>query len=193
MRVLIADDHPLYRMGLAYALAAQGFEVVAEVADGAEALAVCGRGGVEVAVLDVRMPKLDGVAACAEIRALEPAPLVVLLTTFGEPAIIEAARRAGASAYLSKETSASDLARTLRLLADDPERRLLPEVELPPLTPRERDVLALLAEGLTHKQMAARLQLSPVTVKDYLQGLYRKLEVNDRVSALRVAAELGLA
>lgn len=192
MRVLIADDHPLFRMGLAYALRQEGFEIVAEVGSGELAIDRCRQGGVDIAVLDVRMPGVDGIAACAAIRAFDDPPIVAILTTFEEPAIIAAARDAGAHAYLSKETAASELARILRKLADDPTRRYLPRVELPDLTPREAEVLVLLAEGMATKEIASHLGLSPETVKDYVQAVYRKLEVHDRVSAVRRAAELGL-
>ena len=104
-RVLIADDHPLFRVGLAYALRARGFDVVAEAENGRHAVDLARTHRPELAVLDVRMPELDGVEACAALVALDPAPLVVMLTTFEEPALIAAARRAGATAYLSKETA----------------------------------------------------------------------------------------
>ena len=192
MRVLIADDHPLFRMGLAVALEQEGFEVVAEVGSGDLAIDRCRQGGIDIAVLDVRMPGTDGIAACEAITAMPDPPLVAILTTFDEPAIVAAARDAGAHAYLSKETAADELARILRKLADDPSRRYLPRVDLPDLTPREGEVLVLLAQGLATKQIASRLGLSPETVKDYVQAVYRKLEVHDRVSAVRRAAELGL-
>lgn len=192
MRVLIADDHPLFRLGLAYALVREGFEVIAEVGSGDLAVDRCRQGGVDIAVLDVRMPGIDGITACRSIAALPDPPLVAILTTFDEPAIIAAARDAGAHAYLSKETAAAELARILRKLADDPSRTYLPRVDLPDFTPREREVLGLLAEGMATKEIASQLGLSPETVKDYVQAVYRKLEVHDRVSAVRRAAELGL-
>lgn len=192
MRVLIADDHPLFRMGLAYALANEGFDVVAEVGTGELAIDRCRQGGVDIAVLDVRMPGVDGIAACQAITAFDDPPLVAILTTFDEPAIIAAARDAGAHAYLSKETAAHELARILRKLVEDPTRRYLPRVELPDLTPREGEVLTLLARGMATKEIASHLGLSPETIKDYVQAVYRKLEVHDRVSAVRRAAELGL-
>ncbi|HRQ10308.1 MAG TPA: response regulator transcription factor [Trueperaceae bacterium] len=192
LRVLIADDHPLFRMGLALALKADGFEVVAEAENGRQAVERARHAGVDVVVLDVRMPELDGIDACTIITSAADAPVVVMLTTFEEPAVVLAARAAGATAYLSKETSPRELARMLRQILADPERDWLPEVSVPELTPREAEALAALARGLSNKAIAAELGISPETVKDYLENVYRKLDVRDRVSAVRRAAELGL-
>lgn len=192
VRVLIADDHPLFRMGLSLALKADGFEVVAEAENGRQASERARQLDVDVVLLDVRMPEQDGIAACRAITAAPDAPVVVMLTTFEEPAVIEAARSAGARAYLSKETSPRELARMLRNILAAPDRDWLPEVALPELTPRESQALALMARGLSNKAIAAELGISPDTVKDYLENVYRKLDVRDRVSAVRRAAELGL-
>ncbi|MEX2542749.1 MAG: response regulator transcription factor [Trueperaceae bacterium] len=192
LRVLVADDHPLFRVGLAYALGAQGFEVAAEAGDGREAVDACGRARFDVVLMDVRMPVLNGIDACREIVALQDPPLVVMLTTFEEPGIVQSARAAGARMYLSKETHPTELARLLRALVDEPDRDWLPAVDLPELTPRERDVLSLLVQGHTNKEMARSLDLSTETIKDYLNGVYRKLEVRDRLAAVRRARELGL-
>ncbi len=192
VRVLIADDHPLFRMGLSLALKADGFEVVAEAENGRQAVERARQLDVDVVLLDVRMPELDGIAACRAIAATADAPVVVMLTTFEEPAVIEAARAAGARAYLSKETSPRELARMLHNILAAPERDWLPEVALPELTPRESQALALMARGLSNKAIASELGISPDTVKDYLENVYRKLDVRDRVSAVRRAAELGL-
>ncbi len=192
LRVLIADDHPLFRMGLALALKADGFEVVAEAENGRQAVERARHAAVDVVVLDVRMPELDGIDACTIITSAVDAPVVVMLTTFEEPAVVQAARAAGATAYLSKETSPRELARMLRQILANPERDWLPEVSLPELTPREAEALAALARGLSNKAIAAELGISPETVKDYLENVYRKLDVRDRVSAVRRAAELGL-
>jgi len=192
MRVLIADDHPLFRLGLSLALAGEGFEVAAEAENGRVAVDRCRQGGVDVVLLDVRMPEVDGIEACRAIAALDAPPVIVMLTTFDEPAVVEAARKAGATAYLSKETAPQVLARMLRGILDDPDRDWMPSVALPALTPREGDVLRLMAQGLTTKAIARELGLSPETAKDYLLGVFRKLEVRDRVSALRRATELGL-
>lgn len=192
IRVLIADDHPLFRMGLALALQADGFHVAGEAENGRQAVERARHGAVDVVLLDVRMPELDGIGACLEItRGPEP-PLVVMLTTFDEPAVIQAAREAGATAYLSKETNPRELARMLRSILADPGRDWLPRVLLPELTPREAQALAALARGLSNKAIASELGISPDTVKDYLENVYRKLDVRDRVSALRRAVELGL-
>ena len=192
MNVLIADDHPLFRMGLSLGLQSEGFTVVAEAENGRVAVERCRQGGVDVALLDVRMPELDGVAACRKIRQMDDPPIVVMLTTFDEAAIVEAARSAGAQAYLSKETSPKDLARLLRRIVEEPERDLMPRVSLPSLTPREEAVLELMARGLSTKGIARELGIGPATVKQYLQAIFRKLDVRDRVSAVRRAGELGL-
>lgn len=192
MRVLIADDHPLFRMGLALALSAEGFDVAGEVENGRQAVARCARGDVDVVLMDVKMPDMDGIEACRQAVGGARAPLVVMLTTFEEPAIVRAARDAGATAFLSKETEPRELARLLRAILDDPARDWMPHVELPDLTPREAQVLRLMARGLSNKAIAKELGLSPETVKDYLLGAFRKLEVRDRVSAVRRASELGL-
>ena len=190
--VLIADDHPLFRLGLKYALSARGFEVRAEAADGRAALEACRTGRFDVVLLDVKMPVMDGIEACREVRRLERAPLVIMLTTFEEPAIVAAAREAGATAYLSKETDPGALAELIEAICSAPGRSWLPRVELPDLTPREAQVLRLLAEGHSNKAIARALALSPETVKDYLNGIYRKLEVRDRLAAVNAARDLGL-
>jgi DNA-binding NarL/FixJ family response regulator len=190
--VLIVDDHPLFRMGLAMALEAEGFVVVGEAENGRQAVERSRHGAVDVVLLDVRMPELDGIEACRAITAVEDAPLAVMLTTFEEPAVIQAARDAGATAYLSKETQPRELARMLRAILAEPQRDWMPSVALPALTPRETEVLAWLARGMSNKAIASRLGLSPDTIKDHLENVYRKLEVRDRVSALRRATELGM-
>ncbi len=192
LRVLIADDHPLFRMGLALALKADGFEVVAEAENGRQAVERAKHSAVDVVLLDVRMPELDGIDACRAITSAADAPVVVMLTTFEEPAVVRAARAAGASAYLSKETNPRELARKLRQILSYPERDWLPEVSLPELTPRETEALTAMARGLSNKAIASELGISPETVKDYIENVYRKLDVRDRVSAVRRAAELGL-
>ena len=193
VRVLIADDHPLFRLGLKFALQAQGFEVVAEAETGSQAVEYCRRCPVEVALLDVRMPDGDGILACQQIVELGLPVVVVMITTFQEPALIESARRAGAKGYLSKETDPAELARVIRQILANPDRDWLPAPkELPKLTPRELCVLQLMKEGLANKQIARRLGLSIETVKEYASAAYRKLDANDRVTALLKAQQLGI-
>jgi two-component system, NarL family, nitrate/nitrite response regulator NarL len=192
VRVLIADDHPLFRMGLSLALGAEGFDVAGEVENGRQAVERCAQGGVDVVLMDVKMPGMDGIEACRQAAGGEHAPIVVMLTTFEEPAMVRAAQQAGATAFLSKETEPRELARLLRAIVADPERDWMPRVDLPELTPREEQVLQLMALGLSNKAVAKELGLSPETVKDYLMGVFRKLDVRDRVSAVRRASELGL-
>ncbi len=192
IRVLIADDHPLFRFGLAHALRARGFEVVAEAENGRHALDLARTHRPDLAVLDVRMPGLDGVETCRALRSMEPAPQVVMLTTFDEAALVAAARDAGASAYLSKETDPRRLAETLERIVREPDRDWMPHVDLPELTRRERDVLRLLATGLTNRAIADELGIGSETVKDHVASLYRKLDVGDRVTAVREAERFGL-
>lgn len=192
IRVLIADDHPLFRFGLAHALRARGFEVVAEAENGRHALDLARTHRPDLAVLDVRMPGLDGVETCRVLRSMEPAPQVVMLTTFDEAALVAAARDAGASAYLSKETDPRRLAETLERIVREPDRDWMPHVDLPELTRRERDVLRLLANGLTNRAIADELGIGSETVKDHVASLYRKLDVGDRVTAVREAERFGL-
>lgn len=192
-RLVIADDHPLFRLGLAYALRGKGFEVVAEAADGTGAVEACRRLTPDGALFDCKMPRLDGIEACREAVARRPALRVILLTTFGEPALIAAAREAGAAAFLSKDTEVERLASLLLRIIGEPGYTVFPEAELPRLTPRELEVLRWLSEGLTNKEIARRVSLSPETVKEHVMNVYRKLDVEDRVGAARRARTLGLA
>lgn len=192
IQVLIADDHPLFRMGLKYALKAQGFDVTAEASDGRQAVSFCETHRPHVVLLDVKMPHMDGIEACRLIVRHNPQALVIMLTTFEEPAIIHAAQTAGATAYLSKETDPAELARAIRSIVERPNHNWLPRISIPALTQRETQVLELLVAGCSNKEIAKQLSLSPETVKDYVNGVYRKFDVRDRVSAVNRARELGL-
>lgn len=193
LRVFIADDHPLFRLGLKFALQGQGFEVVGEAESGSQALAVCGATRPDVAILDVKMPDGDGIQICQQLIAQSGSLVVILLTTFQEPALIQAARQAGAKGYLSKDAPDTLIAQTIRQIIQDPNRDWLPKVEaIPHLTPRELSVLKLMMQGLANKQIARKLGLSIETIKEYASSAYRKLDTNDRVSALFRAQELGI-
>ena len=192
MRLVIADDHPLFRMGLKYALMQQGFDVVAEAADGTSALDACRTYQPDAALLDVKMPGMTGIEVCDRLRITAPHVVSVLITTFAEPAIVQAARAAGARGYVSKETDPESLARQLRDIVAHPEIDRLPQVNVPRLTPRESEVLPLLAQGFSNKEIARSLGVSPDTVKDHLARLYAKLDARDRTEAVSRARSIGL-
>lgn len=191
-RLLIADDHPLFLMGIKYALSAQGFSVVAEATNGEEAVSANLKHQPDVALLDIKMPQLDGIEACRKMLAQHPKLVVIMLTTFEEPGVIQAAKLAGAKGYASKETPPQELATLIQKIIKSPDRDWFPKITLPELTQRERDVLELLVRGLSNKDMAKVLGLSPETVKDYVERLYGKLEVSDRLGAINKAQSLRL-
>ncbi|HGY10420.1 MAG TPA: response regulator transcription factor [Oceanithermus profundus] len=191
MRLLIADDHPLFRIGLRAALEKEGFSVVAEAGDGDEAVRLVETHRPEVVILDIRMPRMDGIEACALLRQKGYEGLVVMLTTFTEAAIQNKAASAGANAYYSKEVSPAELARRILRLTQNPEDVAFTPPPVPSLTPREREVLDLLARGLTAREMGDILGLKPDTVRDYLKRLYGKLDAGNRIEALEQARRLG--
>ncbi|MEM6430918.1 MAG: response regulator [Deinococcota bacterium] len=189
-RVLIADDHPLFRIGLRHTLACHA-DVVAEVSNGADALEQTLNHNPDVVLLDIAMPG-DGIAACQQICARAPKTVIVMLLSSEEQALLQIAKNAGAHGYIRKETAPDAVIETIHSILEQPERDWFPNVDLPKLTRREAQVLTLLAQGNNKKQMAAALGISPETIKDYLRGLYRKLDVKDRLLAVNRARSLGL-
>ncbi|MBW6394964.1 response regulator transcription factor [Thermus sp. SYSU G05001] len=189
LRVLIADDHPLFRLGLRAGLEGEGLVVVAEAQDGKEALEKTLALNPEAVLLDLRMPVLDGLECTRMLRKKGYSGLIALLTTYQEPALVREAFLAGADAYFSKELSAPELKRRLLRVAQGEEKLKPPD--LPSLTSREEEVLRLLAQGLSVKEVAKALGLSPDTVKDHLESLYGKLLARNRVEALEKARSLG--
>jgi two-component system nitrate/nitrite response regulator NarL len=191
VRLIIADDHPLFRMGLRAALELQGYEVVAEAGDGLTATQRTQELAPDAVLLDIRMPELDGLSAARRLREQGYRGLIVMLTTFGEPALVYQAAQAGVDAYWSKELPPEELGQRLGRLAQGLEPKLqLPN--LPTLSPREKEVLTQLAKGQSTKEIARDLKLSPETVKDHLERLYAKLDARNRVEALERARGLGL-
>jgi len=175
IRVLVVDDQELVREGIASLLAIQpGIEVIGTAADGSEAVAAAG--SADVVLMDVRMPGMDGVAATAELRRHVPSCKVVMLTTFDDDEYVVQALRAGATGYLLKNLPAAELAAAVRLacagvaqLDSTITRRLATALPDPAvLTPRETDVLRLIAAGTTNKEIATRLYLSEGTVKNHI-------------------------
>ena len=191
MRLLIVDDHPLFRVGLKAMLERQGFKVVGEAENGREAVEKALTLNIDAVLLDIKMPDMDGLEAARELRRRGFEGHIVMLTTFTEPALQVEAAKAGANAFLSKEASPLEVAEVLQALKDGRMRRFEPP-PLPDLTARELEVLRLLAEGLSSKQIAMRLDLSPETVRDYTKKLYLKLDAHGRIEALENARRLGL-
>jgi DNA-binding NarL/FixJ family response regulator len=210
--VLVADDQELIRDGLRAVLEADtGIRVVGEAADGRSAVELARTLHPTVVLMDVRMPGLDGIAATAEIVADPPAPYVLVLTTFDLDEYIVAALRAGASGFLLKDAPRERIVEAVirvasgeAQLAPQVARRLMekvlnaspthpsPPVRLPDLSPREADVLRLVARGLSNAEIADRLYLAHTTVKSYVASVLAKLGVRDRVQATVAAYESGL-
>ena len=206
IRVLIVDDHPLVREGLTAVLAgAPDIEVVNAVADGALAADAAVAGEADIVLMDLSMPGMDGVQATGEVLTRHPDARVVVLTSFAEQARVLAALDAGAVGYLLKDTEPDDLVQAVReaaaghapispraALALLPRRGASRPAPGANLSPREREVLALVAVGLPNKSVARRLQISEKTVKAHLTRIFAALEVYDRTSAALWAQRNGL-
>jgi DNA-binding NarL/FixJ family response regulator len=212
-RVVIVDDQALVRTGFTMILAAAGIDVVGEAADGEAAVAVARRLRPDVVLMDIRMPKLDGLAATRMILADQPLtpdgdPLrVIVLTTFDLDQYVYAALTSGASGFLLKDVTPDHLVAAVRLvrtgdalLAPTITRRLVERFAAPDptsrgldvLTNREREVMALLARGRSNPELAAELHLSEATVKTHVTRILTKLNLRDRVQAVVLAYETGL-
>ncbi|MFJ8624226.1 response regulator [Kitasatospora sp. NPDC093550] len=217
IRVIIVDDQAMVRAGFAALLNAQtDIDVVGDAADGAQALEAVGRTHPDVVLMDVRMPVMDGLEAAR--RLLDPAvpgahrPKVLMLTTFDVDDYVYEALRAGASGFLLKDAPPADLIAAVRvvaageaLLAPSVTRRLIedfartrppkrhdPRVRLNGLTPRETEVLELIARGLSNQEIAAKLVLAEQTVKTHIGRILGKLDLRDRAQAVVLAYESGL-
>ena len=213
IRVLLCDDQALVRSGFRMILETrEDLEVVGEAEDGVQALELTWRQLPDVVLMDVRMPRLDGVEATRRLVAAGAEARVLILTTFDLDEHVFEALRAGASGFLLKDVQPAQLVDAIRvvargeaLLAPTVTRRLLdrfarslpgapepPAPELAELTDREREVLALLAEGLSNAELAERLFLSETTVKTHVSSILRKLGLRDRVQAVVLAYQAGL-
>lgn len=209
-RVVVVDDQELVRTGFALILERGCVDVVGQAADGVEALEVSQAVRPDVVLMDVRMPRLDGIEATRRLVAQQPAVRVLALTTFDLDEYVYAAVRAGASGFLLKDVSPADLVhaveavargevmlapvltrRLLERFAATPDPSVLPEA-VERLTEREAEVLRLVARGLSNADIAQRLFLSEATVKTYVSRLLSKLAVRDRVQLAVLAYETGL-
>ncbi|MFJ2750438.1 response regulator [Streptomyces sp. NPDC087297] len=216
IRILIADDEPMIRAGVRAVLATDpDITVVAEAADGHEAVRLAQSHRPDVAVLDIRMPGTDGIEAAAEIRRTVPATGVVMLTTFGEDAYILRALGEGATGFLIKSGEPEELVAGVRAVADgaaylSPKvaarvvahlaadgtgaraaRRATARARVDALTDRERDVLGLLGSGMSNGRIARRLHLAEGTVKAHVSSILARLGVDNRAAAAVLAYEAG--
>ncbi len=214
LRIVVADDQALVRIGFCGIIAATpGFSVVGEAANGREAVAMAREAKPDVVLMDVRMPGMDGIEATRQITA-DTGVHVLILTTFDLDEYVFAALRAGASGFLLKDTLPADLLNAIRviaagdaLLAPSVTRRLIgefartsgpgvppaPEPAIPALTDREREVLELVACGMSNAEIAGCLTISPATAKTHVAHLLTKLDARDRIQLVIIAHQAGLA
>ena len=214
IRVLLADDQRVVREGLATLLSLlDGVQVAGTAGDGDEAVEMAGRLRPDVVLMDLRMPRCDGVEATRRLRKHDPNIKVLVLTTYADDRSVIDALRAGARGYLTKDAGAEQIRTALEqvvrghaaidpavqhhvidAIAASPEPRdAAPEPQLPDgITPRENEVLALIAEGLSNREIAERLQVSETTVKSHVNHLFAKTGVRDRAQAVGYAYRNGL-
>jgi DNA-binding NarL/FixJ family response regulator len=212
IRVAIVDDQAIVRAGLARILSpADGFEVVAECADGSQAVEELPALGPDIVLMDVRMPALDGIAATEQLRSLDDPLDVLVLTTFGEDEVLWGAIEAGAAGFVLKDSTAEDLIAAVRAVAGGgawfdsavaprlldsyrsvvaPAARDAARLDL--LTDREHDVLRLMARGATNAEIGATLFVAEATVKSHVGSIFQKLGVRDRAAAIVFAYDHGV-
>ncbi|MGW2444213.1 response regulator transcription factor [Streptomyces sp. NPDC001494] len=210
-RVVVADDQTVVREGIVMLLGLlPGLEVVGSAGDGEEAVRLVAELAPDVVLMDLRMPRCDGVEATRRIRSEYPATQVVVLTTFGDDESLFPALHAGARGYLTKDAGGDEIVRAVESvlsgeagLAPSVQRRLLERLAEPPpapavteapdgLTAREAEVLVLIAEGLSNQEIARRLCVSTATVKTHINNLFAKTGLKDRAQAVRYAYAKGL-
>ena len=211
IRLMLADDHRMLREGLRRSMAEQGFDMVGEARDGAEAVELARVLQPDVILMDVTMPELDGVEATRRIRSSLPGVKVVMLTMHADQDVLASAIRAGASGYLVKDCSTEEIAEAVRMTArgdtiisprlaasmldevrriDRPSAGVSDEERV--VTRREEEVLQLIADGCSTPEVAERLYISQKTVKNHLASIYQKLDARDRTQAVLQAVRMGI-
>ncbi len=201
IRVLVADDHPLVRSGLALMLRYEpDMEVVAEAATGVEAVALYRLHRPDVTLMDLRMPEMGGVDAITVIRRESPRARIIILTTYDGEEDIYTGLRAGAHAYLLKDTPYNELLDTIRRVNDGQKffsrevgARLADRAVLPELTERELEVVRRMAQGMSNQEISASLSIAEGTVKFHVNHILNKMGVNDRTQAVLAALKRGIA
>lgn len=205
--VVLADDHQLLRQALRHALEQDGFIVVAEAADGDEAVRLVGELAPDLVIMDVSMPVLDGIEATRMIHDQAPEVRVLVLTMHDEPALVVEAVDAGAVGFLTKGASMQEVIAAIRdvaagevLVSPEIARSMLEEFHTPPpaarpkspLTPREEEILQLVADGRSTTETARELFISAKTVKNHLGSIYTKLNASDRTQAVLTGVKMGI-
>ncbi|HZS24121.1 MAG TPA: response regulator transcription factor [Gaiellaceae bacterium] len=195
--IVVADDHPAMLAAVGDTLAKHGFEIVARAADGEQALAAIERAQPDVALVDVRMPRLSGLELAKRLAGVAPGTAVVFYTAFGDRALVSEALDVGARGFVLKEAPLADLVRAVQLVAAgeayvDPVLagvlvRSRVTDSLPTLTQREREVLRLLADGLSNDEIGRRLHISAETVRTHVRKAMTKLEADTRTQAVAIA------
>lgn len=200
VRILLADDHPVVREGLAALInRREDMTVVAEASDGMQAVELYSEHLPDVTLLDLRMPKLSGVEAIVEIKKKNPAARVIVLTTFDSDNNIFRALQAGARAFVLKDTPVDSLLECIRavhrgqsVIPQEIAAKLAKQLSMPALTDRELQVLEVLAEGKSNKEIAKTLHITEGTVKSHLNSILRKLDADDRTQAVTIALKQGI-
>lgn len=201
IRILLADDHPVVREGLALLLHTEpDMKVIGQANDGTEAIALFRQLQPDVALLDLRMPQMNGIEAIATIRAEFPEARLILLTTYDNDEDIYQGLRAGAKAYLLKDTPCEELLETIRAvhagqkyIPSQVGAKLAERMSNPELSEREREVVRLMATGKSNQEIAASLKVAEGTVKFHVNNILSKLQVSDRTQAVIVALKRGIA
>ena len=199
VRLVLADDHRMLREGLRRSLEEQGLSVVGEASDGEEAVRLARELEPDIVVMDLSMPVLDGIEATRRIRETTSDTKVVVLTMHGDADMVQRAIRAGAVGYLVKDCTTDEVVATIRAAASGETAvsrelavAMLAEAQDEMISKREREVLQLVAEGLSTPEVADRLFISIKTVKNHLASIYEKLDAHDRTQAVLRAIRLGI-